>query len=213
MAGRSSAPVDLRRPGTATANAGAQTIHSTSTSSVTVNATDNGGPQIITTGSGNDTIVIGSSSAIGTINAGAGSNSITLGATHSGVDNIVVTPGNSIQTAAETVTNFSMAVSDTLQLGSTTSLNSAQLGGGFVVTNGIATGGGRHTRILPGSRDNQHDGRCGGLHQRWKHLCRGIRWSCIRRSRHGCSAGWNHGSDCHWWRSGCNDDPYRLTAP
>ena len=34
-----------------------------------------------------------------------------------------------------------MAVSDTLALGSTTLLNTAQLGGGFTVTTGIATGG------------------------------------------------------------------------
>ena len=35
-----------------------------------------------------------------------------------------------------------MAVSDTLALGSTTLLNSAQLGGGFTVTTGIATAAG-----------------------------------------------------------------------
>ena len=126
---------------TATANAGAQVIHSTSTGAVTVNATSVSGPQTITTGSGNDSIVIGSSGAAGTINAGAGTNTIALGATHSGVDQIIVTPGNSTQTSVETITNFSMAVSDTLALGTTTLLNSAQLGGGFTVTGGIATGG------------------------------------------------------------------------
>jgi len=125
----------------ATANAGAQIIHSTSTSAVTVNATANGGPQTITTGSGNDAIIIGSSGSAATINAGAGADAITLGSTHSGVNQVIITSGQSIQTAFDTITNFSMTVSDTLALGSTTLLNTAQLGGGFTVTTGIATGG------------------------------------------------------------------------
>lgn len=125
-----------------TAGSGAQTIQSTSTSAATVNATANGGQQIIKTGAGSDTIGVGSSASSATINAGAGADSITLGATHSGVASIVVTPGQPIQTARDTVTNFSMAVSDTLALGTTTLLNSAQLGGSFTVTTGIATLGG-----------------------------------------------------------------------
>ncbi len=127
---------------TATGNSGAQEIHSTSTSTVTVNATTAGGPQNITTGSGNDVIVLGSSAAIGSINGGAGADAITLGATHSGVDQINVTLGQSVQTAFDTVTNFNMVVSDTLALGSTTLLDTAQLGGTWTVTTGIATNGG-----------------------------------------------------------------------
>jgi hypothetical protein len=127
---------------TADAGSGAQSIYSTSTSTVTVQATAAGGPQTIVTGSGNDTIIIGSSASTGSINGGGGADSIFLGATHTGVDQITVTPGESSQTAFDTITNFSMTVSDTLSLGSTTMLDSAQLGGGFTVTDGIATADG-----------------------------------------------------------------------
>lgn len=127
---------------TATATSGAQTIHSTSLSAVTVNASTSGGPQIVTTGSGNDMIVIGSSGSLGSIDGGGGADSITLGATHTGADQIIVAPGESDQTAFDTVTNFSMVVSDALALGSTTLLDSAQLGGGFSVTDGMATAAG-----------------------------------------------------------------------
>jgi hypothetical protein len=126
----------------ATGGSGTQIIHSTSTSAVSVNATTAGGPQTITTGSGNDTIVLGSSASSGSINGGAGADAITLGATHSGVDQITAILGQSTQTAFDTVRNFSMAVSDELALGTTTLLNSAQLGGGFTVTSGMATDAG-----------------------------------------------------------------------
>jgi hypothetical protein len=126
---------------TATANAGAQTIHSTSTSDVSVTATANGALQTITTGAGDDTIVVGSSASDGKINAGAGADKITLGATHTGIDQVTVTLGQSTQAAMDTITNFSLVVSDILELGSTTLLDTSQLGGGFTVVNGIATGG------------------------------------------------------------------------
>lgn len=122
-----------------TSGAGAQTISSTSANAVTVTATANGGTQTITTGSGNDTITLGSSSSIATINGGAGADTIILGATHTGVNHIVVTPGQSTQTGMDTITNFNMIVSDTVALGSTKLLTTAQLTGtAYVVTNGLA---------------------------------------------------------------------------
>lgn len=124
----------------ATGNAGAQVIHSTSASDVTIHATTQGGPQTITTGVGSDTIVIGSSAATATINAGADGDRIILGATHSGVNTIVETAGHSTQAAFDVITNFSLAVSDVLSLGTTHVLSTAELGGAFVATNGIAAG-------------------------------------------------------------------------
>lgn len=92
-------------------------------------------------GAGDDTIVVGSSASDGKINAGAGADKITLGATHTGIDQVTVTLGQSTQAAMDTITNFSLVVSDILELGSTTLLDTSQLGGGFTVVNGIATGG------------------------------------------------------------------------
>ncbi|OIQ75132.1 hypothetical protein GALL_432030 [mine drainage metagenome] len=123
---------------TATDVSGSQTITSTSPLAVSVNATSVSGQQSITTGLGNDIITLSNDTAGATINAGAGTNTIVLGVGHSAVDAITVT---GLVGARDNITYFSLSVSDTLALGTTVVLTSAQLGGGFTVTNGIATGG------------------------------------------------------------------------
>jgi hypothetical protein len=121
--------------------AGAQTINSTAPGTVNVNATANGGLQTITTGAGNDNIAIGSSASLALLNGSGGADTFTLGSTHSGVNAITVSFGESVQTAKDVIVNFGMSatVSDTLAFGTTTVLTEAQLGGGFTVVNGIAT--------------------------------------------------------------------------
>ncbi|MEH1916147.1 DUF4114 domain-containing protein [Nostoc sp.] len=57
---------------------GAQTITSTSTSAVEVEATSTAGKQIITTGSGADIVTASTSSAINTINTGNGNDRVTI---------------------------------------------------------------------------------------------------------------------------------------
>ncbi|QSJ21020.1 calcium-binding protein [Nostoc sp. UHCC 0702] len=68
----------------ATSAGGAQTITSTSTSAVVVNATSDAGTQIITTGSGADIITASTTSATNTIDTGAGNDTVTILATASG---------------------------------------------------------------------------------------------------------------------------------
>ncbi|MEH1921416.1 DUF4114 domain-containing protein [Nostoc sp.] len=63
---------------------GAQTITSTSTSAVEVEATSTAGKQIITTGSGADIVTASTSSAINTINTGDGNDRVTILDTASG---------------------------------------------------------------------------------------------------------------------------------
>ncbi|MBN3888837.1 MAG: DUF4114 domain-containing protein [Nostoc sp. JL31] len=68
----------------ATSAEGAQTITSTSTNAVVVNATSTTGQQIITTGSGADIVRASTTSAINTINTGNGNDRVTILATASG---------------------------------------------------------------------------------------------------------------------------------
>ncbi|MHC5764330.1 MAG: DUF4114 domain-containing protein [Nostoc sp.] len=68
----------------ATSAGGAQTITSTSTNAVVVNATSTAGQQIITTGSGADIVRASTTSAINTINTGNGNDRVTILATASG---------------------------------------------------------------------------------------------------------------------------------
>ncbi len=78
--------------------AGAQTVTSTGSAAVTVQASANGGLQTITTGSGNDIITIGPAASVGTsaslatINAGLGTDTITLSTSHTGVNTIQFGP-------------------------------------------------------------------------------------------------------------------------
>ncbi|MHC5823161.1 MAG: cadherin domain-containing protein, partial [Nostoc sp.] len=63
---------------TAISSGGAQTITSTSTSEVEVDATSTAGKQIITTGSGADIVTASTGSAINTINTGDGDDRVTI---------------------------------------------------------------------------------------------------------------------------------------
>lgn len=122
---------------------GIQNIDSTGTAAVTVNATSTSGAQTIATGAGNDSITVSSTAIGATINAGGGKDAITLGVADTTIQAITVTPGDSVQTAFDTVTNFGIGTgsgSDTLALGSTTLLtNAADTLTLWIVTAGIAT--------------------------------------------------------------------------
>jgi Ca2+-binding RTX toxin-like protein len=124
---------------TATANSGAQTITSTSTSAAHVQATSISGPQTILTGAGADVIIassgVGTQNTIGSgagddlINAGLGNDVITGGTGADtitgggGIDTFMFGPnGSLIGVAMDVITDFNTAGADFLNFGATTAV-------------------------------------------------------------------------------------------
>ncbi|MCX7096245.1 MAG: Ig-like domain-containing protein, partial [Methylobacter sp.] len=102
----------------ATAAGGAQTIISTSTGDVTINATSGDGAVNITTGTGNDTISLFATTAAGanSITSGAGADTVNLYTNFSSVDTIVQANGDSKAMTVNTTSSI-IATGETITFG------------------------------------------------------------------------------------------------
>lgn len=103
----------------ASGGSGAQTITATSSSAATVNATDNGAvaeAQTIVTGAGTDIISMLGSNLANTVSitGGAGADTITLVASHTGIDTIYYTANNQGGAALTIAAGGALAAGDTV---------------------------------------------------------------------------------------------------
>ncbi|MFS2137723.1 beta strand repeat-containing protein [Duganella sp. Dugasp56] len=127
--------------GAITIGGGTAALTSTAVKTIDLSGVAFSGAVSVTTGAGNDIIKGGATAE--TITAGKGADVITLLAGHAVVNALVVAAGDSTQTSMDLVSNFGIAAaggSDTLALGTTAVLTTAQMGGsGWTLTAGIAT--------------------------------------------------------------------------